>query len=68
MEDGDLRRAWMGKEEEKERGRERGRAWVRERGREFKQYFVDILSVFQADIGHSYVIWGKQHETDWFMY
>jgi len=26
MEDGDLRRAWMGKEEEKERGRERGRA------------------------------------------
>lgn len=64
MKDGDIRRAWMGRVGQRERGTE----GQRDRGREFRQYYAELinyikLSVVNADIGLSYVMCREQHET-----
>lgn len=59
MEDGDIRRAWMGRAGQRGGGTE----GQRNRGREFRQYYVEIISVVNADIGLSYVMCREQHET-----
>lgn len=42
MEDGDIRRAWMGRAGQRERGTE----GQRDRGREFRQYCVELIKLF----------------------